>query len=118
MFPSNEYRPLAIKALGLSLCILVSGCSYDLPSLRGDSEPTPQVEPANAPAPDAIETGSIPATDTPGRLTVVQVRPGDTLHSIARTHRLEWQMIAEANKLAPPYDISAGQTLILPPSRD
>ena len=118
MFPSNQYRPLAIMALGLCLGLSVSGCSYDLPSLRGDTDKVPQVEPASAPAPDPIETGSIPATDTPGKLTVVQVRPGDTLHSIARAHRLEWYSLAEANRLEPPFRISVGQTLILPPAPD
>lgn len=94
----------------------MSGCSYDLPSLTGDRDAESVVQPANAPAPaaDQIQTGSIPAANTPGNLTVVQVKAGDSLYSIARTHNLDWRELAATNHLKAPYDISTGQTLMLP----
>ncbi len=118
MFRSKVYRPFAaILAIG-ALAFATAGCSYDLPSLRGDSDQVSGVVPVSATEADQIETGSIPASPTPGNLTVVQVKPGDSLYSIARAHNLDWRDLATANQLADPYDISDGQTLMLPAAQN
>lgn len=96
--------------------VVLSGCTYDLPSMRGEPD-TATIEPANAPgAADQIHTGSVPPSTSPvpGNLTVVQVKPGDSLSSIARAHGLTWRDLADANQLEAPYRISTGQTLVLP----
>jgi LysM repeat protein len=43
------------------------------------------------------------------------VQPGDTLTSIAEAHDTSWKAIQEANGLADPDAIRAGQTLVVPP---
>lgn len=96
---------------------MASGCTYDLRSFTGDDERDASVEPLSEPATvsaDPIRTGSVTPGATPGHLTVVQVKNGDTLHSIARDHGIEWRQLAAANRLDAPYAISAGQTLMLP----
>lgn len=44
-----------------------------------------------------------------------QVRPGDTLYSIAWRYRLDVTMLARWNALAPPYGLRSGQALRLAP---
>lgn len=92
--------------------VFVSGCTYDLPSMTGDPEAS--IEPVNAPGADQIHTGSVTTAKTPGNLTVVQVKHGDSLSSIARAHGFSWQELAAANHIEAPYAIKAGQTLVLP----
>ena len=45
------------------------------------------------------------------------VRPGDTLYSISRTHKVNLEQLIAANRIVPPFGIKAGQTLQLPASR-
>ena len=44
----------------------------------------------------------------------VEVRRGQTLSGIAHAYHVPMRLLAEANNLAPPYHIEAGQTLIIP----
>jgi murein DD-endopeptidase MepM/ murein hydrolase activator NlpD len=44
----------------------------------------------------------------------IEVRRGQTLSGIAHAYHIPMQVVAEANQLAPPYHIEAGQTLIIP----
>lgn len=50
------------------------------------------------------------------RSDTYMVQPGDTLWSIAPALGISWEALAEANGLSPPYLISEGQELIIPPS--
>jgi hypothetical protein len=42
------------------------------------------------------------------------VQHGDTLETIAQAHDISWKKLAAANKLAPPYQLHAGQQLKTP----
>jgi len=44
----------------------------------------------------------------------IRVQRGQTLSGIAHTYHVPMQVIAEANHLPPPYNIQAGNTLIIP----
>ncbi len=109
----NIGRPFAALTMIIAV-VVVSGCTYELPSMTGEPD-TATIQPVNAPVgADQIHTGSVPPSDSPGNLTVVQVRRGDTLASIAREHGFDWHQLASANHIEAPYEIAAGQTLVLP----
>lgn len=42
------------------------------------------------------------------------VEPHDNLHTIAETAGVPWKLLARINKLKPPYQLKAGQALIIP----
>lgn len=44
----------------------------------------------------------------------IQVKPGDTLYSLAQRHGIPARDIVEANDLKPPYDVQSRRTLRLP----
>lgn len=44
----------------------------------------------------------------------VKVQPGQTLSGIAHAYHVPMQVIAEANRLLPPYRIEVGRTLVIP----
>src|SRR6516164_10125181 len=44
----------------------------------------------------------------------IEVRRGQTLSGIAHAYHIPMRLLADANNLAPPYHIEAGQTLIIP----
>src|SRR6516164_6470537 len=44
----------------------------------------------------------------------IEVRRGQTLSGIAHAYHVPMRVLADANNLAPPYHIEAGQTLIIP----
>jgi LysM repeat protein len=44
------------------------------------------------------------------------VQPGQTLYSISLLYGVNWLVIAQANNIAPPYAIYAGQVLVIPGS--
>lgn len=56
----------------------------------------------------------VPAPLPPGYSTYV-VRPGDTLRRIAEIYNTTWYAIAQANNIANPNIIYAGQVLRIPP---
>ncbi len=99
-------------------CVVIAlpGCTYELPSMTGEPDAA-TIEPVNGPGTtDQIHTGSVPPSTPPipGNLTVVQVKRGDSLSSIAQTHGVAWRDLASANQLEAPYEVSVGQTLVLP----
>lgn len=49
--------------------------------------------------------------------TAVTVGKGDTVYSIARSHKLSPRDIIDANNLRPPYELDVGQRLVLPSGR-
>lgn len=70
----------------------------------------------------AAQAGPAPVQNygvrVPARHGAVTVRPGDTLSRIAGLYRLRVEDLAAVNGLRPPYTISVGQRLSLPPPRD
>lgn len=87
----------------------------------GDSRDTAK---KSAPAPVASKSAKDNSADKASQsrpsLTGVDshvVEPGETLGGIALRAQIPRILIAEANGLAPPYPIRAGQTLVLPRTR-
>ncbi len=81
------------------------------------TQPTPQAQPAKTeqappPTPTTIP-GPAAAPSAPVKYTVA---PGDTLWDISQRHGTSVQSIADANKIANPNLIHAGQELIIPPA--
>ena len=107
----QAFRPAAgLIILGLT-AIAVPGCSYDIASLYRGSENTAANSQTNVGGNGNLHTGAITPEHTGGHITVMH---GDTLYSIARRYNVVWQDLAAVNHIAPPYDIAAGQTLVLP----
>lgn len=66
------------------------------------------IVPASAAEPDALP---------PSRETEHVVKPGETLGGIAERAEVPRVLIAEANRLRPPYTLRAGQKLMIPRTR-
>jgi murein DD-endopeptidase MepM/ murein hydrolase activator NlpD len=64
-----------------------------------------------APPPAPTAATLAPRTH-PGTITV---QPGETLYAISRRYQVPIRSLIEANGLAPPYRLAAGQALVLPP---
>lgn len=79
-----------------------------LPTSPPIETPLPILTPSPAPTPEA------PPTLGPDGTTYT-VQPGDALSLIGEDFGIPWQLIAEANNIAPPdYVITPGQVLIIP----
>lgn len=98
------------------------------------SRPQPlQSDSALAVPPVAVETATLPpvpgqmgtvpapapgATTPPAAAAVqtraITTRPGDTIYSLSQRHNVSTQTIIQLNQLTPPYELVAGQRLILP----
>ncbi len=85
---------------------LVGACSTaGTPALVLDRTAAP-------PPPRAVlATTSVTPTSRSGRYIV---RSGDTLSEIAADNRVDMAQLARLNNLAPPYNIRAGQSLVMP----
>ena len=46
-----------------------------------------------------------------------QVQPGDTIKLLADHYRVSWRLLVKANKLGPPYELSPGTTIKVPPAK-
>jgi murein DD-endopeptidase MepM/ murein hydrolase activator NlpD len=91
-----------------------------------ETRPLPQTSPASYTAAGPEVTGSVAAPAASGRKpassgqwswdggTAVTVAPGETLDSIARRHGVPVAVILQANNLASPGVIRAGQRLVIP----
>src|SRR5262245_40519833 len=91
---SIKRRGGALGAWATALVLIVTACA-----------PRP-----DGPAP-LISGESVVAAAEPSS---IKVRPGQTLSGIAQEQRVPMRMLAEANRLYPPYRIEAGSTLIIP----
>ncbi len=83
--------------------------------------PTPAVAPTAAPTETAAETSATPepgaeptisATPTAERTHTVQ--PGENLYRISQEYGVNWALIAEANGLISPNQLTVGQVLKIP----
>ena len=43
-----------------------------------------------------------------------KVKPDETLTTIAETYDIPWKKLAKINKISPPYNLKAGQTILVP----
>ena len=50
--------------------------------------------------------------------TEYEVKTGDNLGSLSKEYRVHWEIIAEVNKIKPPYNIKEGEVIKLPPKRE
>jgi LysM repeat protein len=80
-----------------------------------DVEPTEDISDA-APTPTPLPPTSPPSSGQQDKFVWYTVQRGDTLSSIARTYGTTWQAIAQANDIADPSQIKAGDRLKVPTS--
>ena len=73
---------------------------------------TDRFEPT-APAADATDAGDADTLNLKSTGTYT-IKAGDTLAGVAAALELNWQELAELNKIAPPYSLAVGQVLQLP----
>lgn len=69
-------------------------------------------EPQAYDAPQSYDEPQAYRPSTPGGRTII-VEPGQTLYSIARAHGMSVAQLASANGLRAPYDLQAGQRLMV-----
>lgn len=89
------------------LCVLAAGATVVLAACGGDStsDATPTTKPS--------QTTAAPTTTTAPEVTY-EVRPGDTLTSIAEFFGLSNATLAEANQLENQDHLTEGQVLVIP----
>ena len=81
----------------------------------GVASPSATATPALTPAASLSPTVSAAPTNTPAPTPIIHVvAPGETLSSIALLYGVTVQAIQDANKIADPSRIKAGQQLIIP----
>jgi murein DD-endopeptidase MepM/ murein hydrolase activator NlpD len=78
------------------------------PVVQGTSTPPRPIAKA---APSRAAPAAALSQSAPGE---VNVRPGESLYSIARRHNIPTRALIDANRLQPPYVLQNGQRLILP----
>ncbi len=106
----------ALVALGLLLC---AACASDTPAPVVDRTASPHVERVTPLPPRAVPPvpGVKPLQAWPGPRYVV--RPGDTVQRISARYGVPLRDLLDANaaRIAPPYRLARGETLVLPPAR-
>jgi murein DD-endopeptidase MepM/ murein hydrolase activator NlpD len=133
---------VALVAAALAACVrhappapVVEGQSAPPPMISEPpvGEPPPETLPADPRtpvlvaalgAPPPASTGSpvirVDASIAPrpaARPSRVTVQPGETLYAISRRYDVPVRALIDANRLAPPYTLAAGQTLDIPQLR-
>jgi len=92
-----------------------------MPSTASSAKPDASAKATQAKPATPVKTAPAPAQPaaTASEATETQhvVRPGETLGGIANRAGVPMGLIAEANGLAEPYSVQAGQTLIIPRQR-
>lgn len=81
----------------------LAGCGW------AEWPPPGQPQPQHQPVPARV----LPRIVAGGE-NVVTVQTGETLYGLARRHKVPPRAIIEANGLKPPYQLFAGQTLVIP----
>ncbi|MEZ4518186.1 MAG: LysM peptidoglycan-binding domain-containing protein [Chloroflexota bacterium] len=71
-----------------------------------------EATPTTTPVPEPEAEGTISATPSAGRTHTVQ--PGENLYRISQQYDVSWVLIAEANGLISPNQITVGQVLKIP----
>lgn len=110
---SVSFEPMTMQTrllLVLALLLPLAGCA--------PVTPAPVVD-MTRPATSAGQLASAPESPPAAQPTKpghYQVRPGDTLYSIAFRHQLDWIRLAAWNGIGVPYTIVPGQDLRLSPA--
>src|SRR3546814_4331964 len=92
----------AILLVGFSTALLAGCGGVHVPAPGGSG----RAAPAQSPVAPVAQPVDVPA---------VVVRRGDTLYGIARRNDVPVRGLIVLNRLDPPYRLSAGQQLLLPP---
>lgn len=79
--------------------------------------PAPTTAPTSAPAQAPVARASAAAAPSPAPAAAgeIVVPAGATLYQIAEENRVSLRELVDANRLAPPFQLAAGQRLRLPP---
>jgi LysM repeat protein len=97
-----------------AVLVLLAACSAATPApieRRGDLSPSTRFGGAPAPAIEPVRAAT-PAAASGEPITVAR---GQTLFQLSEEHQLSLRALIDANALEPPFQLSAGQTLTLPP---
>ncbi len=109
----------AVRGGALLLAILLAGCggiyvpaptTSDGSAGDGTTSARAQSAPVQRPVQPLVQP--LEPVDVP----VVTVNPGDSLYGIARRHAVPVRGVVVLNKLQPPYRLTSGQKLVLPPA--
>jgi murein DD-endopeptidase MepM/ murein hydrolase activator NlpD len=65
----------------------------------------------------ATASTTAPVATTVAPATTIQVARGDTVYAISRRNQVSMRSIIEANGLTPPYQLNAGERIVLPRDR-
>ncbi len=99
MSPSLDFSPAMSAIFPLPRLLLLLSMLL-LVACNGDEKPAPAARKSTVSKPRSLYT----------------VKSGDTLYSIGVKHKLNYQLLAKLNAIAPPYTIAIGQQLTLPAS--
>ncbi|MEX2630422.1 MAG: M23 family metallopeptidase [Tistlia sp.] len=103
---------------GLLLVLLgLSACSDPERVAEALSQPAPPPPPELPPTPVPSPQKPWHFANNPEVGGYIWAQRGDTLYDIARKFRLTPRELAEANEIAPPYELKHGQKLRIPPQR-
>jgi murein DD-endopeptidase MepM/ murein hydrolase activator NlpD len=106
----NQMKSAALKP-GQKL-VLPAGTPARRPLAKSDAAPTPATAPAvTAPPAATLPVAAAPPTDWNA---TYQVKQGDSLHAIARAHRIKVQDLQQANGITDPTKVRAGTMLKVP----
>jgi murein DD-endopeptidase MepM/ murein hydrolase activator NlpD len=107
--PLSKFRPITMHtATALVLSLLLSGCGWV--SVDPDKS-------ASAPPPPGtgVNAGPVVSAVPGGRSVLVQA--GDSVYGIANRYGATPRQMIALNNLRPPFEIQAGQRLLLPPEQ-
>ena len=98
-----------------------------MPESMARSFPAPIPKPVPRPPVKAVQKITQPSPpvqptvagrrSTPQTASTIRVARGDTVYAISRRHHVSVRSIIEANGLTPPYQLNAGQRIVLPRDR-
>lgn len=100
---SPGFSPLLSKIAALIGVAMLAACAGQPVQVSGGRTPLPTA-PKAAPAAARIAPAALNVT----------AAPGDTVHSIAKRVGVPVRAVIDANRLSPPYRLSAGQRLFVP----
>jgi LysM repeat protein len=114
--PESKPSPPSERGLGKTAGKLpVMSRSVPEPRLAGAPPPPPR---ADGSASEATSSGSSRSLPPKDGYTIYVVKSGDTLSAIAQRHEVLQKSIVEANGIADPNRIRAGQPLYIPTQKD
>ncbi len=94
-------------ARALLFALLVAGCVQRPATVEYKT-------PGDVPPPPAAKPTSTAVQQTPASIVV---KPGDSVHVVARRYNVSMRALIEMNRLKPPYKLLVGQVLRLPRGR-